>query len=101
MHVQYQKGIPPTVPKDPIDDHETYTVWKEKKEKKKKIIPSLPTAFVNKSSPTLCYRMPPQFTLQTTKNLHTIHKIFTLTHSSLNKFKFAIHLRYAVAIRRC
>ena len=31
MHVQYQKWIPPTAPKDPIDGHETYTVWKKKK----------------------------------------------------------------------
>ena len=25
MNVLHQKGIPPTFPKDPIDDHETYT----------------------------------------------------------------------------
>ena len=25
MDVLHQKGIPPTFPKDPIDDHETYT----------------------------------------------------------------------------
>ena len=24
MHLQPQKGIPPAIPKDPIDDHETY-----------------------------------------------------------------------------
>ena len=26
MHAQYQKRIPPTIPKNPIDDHKIYTV---------------------------------------------------------------------------
>ena len=29
MLVQYQKGIPSAIPKDPIDDHNTYTVRKK------------------------------------------------------------------------
>ena len=30
MHEQHQKGIHPTIPKDPIDDHKTYTVREKK-----------------------------------------------------------------------
>ena len=29
MQVQYQKGIPPTIPKNPVDDHNTCTVTKK------------------------------------------------------------------------
>ena len=29
MHVHHQKGIPPTIPKDPIDDRKAYAGRKE------------------------------------------------------------------------
>ena len=34
MHAQHQKGIPPAIPKGPIDDHEIYTMRKGEKIKK-------------------------------------------------------------------
>ena len=34
MHVQHLKGIPPTIPKDLNDDHETCTVSKKQANKK-------------------------------------------------------------------
>ena len=30
MHVQHQKGISETIPKDPIDDHKTHIVRRKK-----------------------------------------------------------------------
>ena len=29
MQIQHQKGMPPTIPKDPINDHMTYSVTKK------------------------------------------------------------------------
>ena len=56
MQEQQQQGILPTIPKDDISDHETYTA------KKKRVIikirkytlsfPSSPTAHVKKPKPT-------------------------------------------------
>ena len=35
MHTQHQKGIPPTIPKDPIDDYEINIRLREKLKIKK------------------------------------------------------------------
>ena len=49
MHEQHQKGIHPTIPKDPIDDHKTYTVREKKKQSKQTLsFPSLLTATTKK-----------------------------------------------------
>ena len=58
-HVLYQKGIPPTIPNDPIDHYKTYLV-----REKKTIIPffdSLTAATAKKSTPTFCHWRPPPF----------------------------------------
>ena len=35
MHLQHQKGNPPTIPKNPIDEHQTYRMRKTKIKKPK------------------------------------------------------------------
>ena len=57
MHVQHQKGIPLTIPKDPVDDHKIYTVRK----KNTLLFPSLPTATAKKPTLTFCHCRPPWF----------------------------------------
>ena len=34
MYIQQEKGIPPTIPNDPIDDHETETERENSKDRK-------------------------------------------------------------------
>ena len=50
------KGIPPNTPKDPIDDHEKYTVTKITR-----LWPSSPNATAKKPEPTFSHCRPPQF----------------------------------------
>ena len=45
-HVQHQSEIPPTIPKDPIDDHKTYAI-KNKQSKQTLSFSSLLTATGN------------------------------------------------------
>ena len=68
MHVQHQKGISQTIPKDPIDDHKTHIVRRKKYYYSLLCLlplqrnPHLPSATVGLlSSPSA------------TANLHTIH----------------------------
>ena len=64
MHVQHQKGLPPSSPKDHIDDYEIYAVRKSEKLKIKKqtlSFPFLPTATAKKATSTLNYCRSPQF----------------------------------------
>lgn len=35
MYIQQEKGIPPTIPNDPIDDHETKREREREREKSK------------------------------------------------------------------
>ena len=55
MQIQHQKGMPPTIPKDPINDHMTYSVTK----KYHSILCLEATA--KKPGSTFCHRRPPQF----------------------------------------
>ena len=65
MHAQHQKGIPPAIPKGPIDNHEIYTMRKREKIKKvfffSLLFPSLPTATSKKLTPNFCHFRSPQF----------------------------------------
>ena len=54
---QRQKGIPSTISKDPVDDHETYIVRKGEYIEIKKytlLFPSIPTTNAKKPRPTFC-----------------------------------------------
>ena len=80
MQIKPQKGMPPTILKDPINGHMTYSVAK-------------------KYHSTLCLE-PLQrnqdlpFATVVLYSLHTIYKTFALTHASIDKSKSAIHPRY-------
>ena len=55
MHLQPQKGIPPAIPKDPIDDHETYLC---------------PRTLQKKSTPIFYDCRPPPFTFCNCESIH-------------------------------
>ena len=92
MLQQQQKGIPPTIPKDPTDDHETNWVKNTVKNtcyhsfffllllKRLHRNPYLPSVTVG-----------PLNRLSATVKLHTIHKTFLLTIPSVKNAKFATH----------
>ena len=71
MHEQHQKGIHPTIPKDPIDDHKTYTV-REKNNKVNKhyhfLLSLLPLQ--RNPTPTFGHCRSPQFAFCHCKSIH-------------------------------
>ena len=86
--------MPPTIPKDTIYGYKTYTVRKRNQQhsllcvlplQRNPHLPSATAGLLSSSSATV--------------NLHAIHKTFTLTHPSIDKFKCATHPRYLVIIR--
>ena len=83
MQIQHQKGMPPIIPKDPINDHMTYSVTK-KYHSTLCLQPlqrnqDLPFATVDLHS-----------LHSANANPHTIHKTFAFTHASIDKSKSAI-----------
>ena len=54
MQIQHQKGMPPTIPKDPIKDYDILS-------DKKISFHSLPTATAKKPGSTFCHCRLPQF----------------------------------------
>ena len=74
MHVQHQKGIPPTIPKCPSDDHKTYTVRKN--------INTITNAFLLTSSSVQRKKHLPSAVAGllsspfATENLHTLRTIY-------------------------
>ena len=90
MHAMHQVGIHPTISKDPIYDHEIYTV-----KKKQNIIHSLLCLLRLQRNPLLLSATVGLLSSWSfTAYLHNILINFTLTQPSLVKSKFATHPRY-------
>ena len=87
MQIQHQKGMPPTILKDPINDRRTYSVTK----KYHSILCLQPL----QRNQDLSFATVSLYSLHSANaSLHTIHKTFALTHASIDKSKSAIHPRY-------
>ena len=97
MNVQHQNKISPTIPKDPIIDQKINTVRKNPPQK---------TSFSCLSLSLQTNTPVPSATVDllgspfVTTILRTIHKTFTLTHPSIDKFKFVTHSAYTEIIRK-
>ena len=90
MQVQHQKWITPTISKDPVDDHNTYTEKKNTYTHYSLLYLQLLQRNQHLPSPNVGLLSP----LSVTANLRSVCKTFNLTHPGTEKFKFAKHPRY-------
>ena len=95
MHAHHQS--PSTIPKDPIDDHEIYTMSKRGKIKRiKKYTLSFPSLPVQRNPHLTSAIAGFLSSPSATASLHTIHKNFTLIYPSTSKsetYASVIHLK--------
>ena len=93
---EHQKGIPPAIPKNPIDDHKTYTV-RNKNTHYHSILSQLPL----QRNPHLPSATVSLFSLPSANaSLTTSSKTFSMTPPSTDKSKYTTYPRYTVIIRR-